>query len=130
MQKIVDRGYRYVWMNRKKGPELNQLEERQVNMWGVRRNLGARSLQARIEERVLRKIGPVLKMEDTRPTKRATLGWHVPPVTPTPERKPRHGSIEYWRKILHEMQTQLNIWYGIDQIGERGQGKKKNGKES
>ena len=41
-------------------------------------------------------------MENTRPTKRVTLGWYVPPVTPTPERKPRHGTLEYWRKILNE----------------------------
>ena len=41
-------------------------------------------------------------MENTHPTKRVTLGWYVPPVTPTPERKPRHGTLEYWRKILNE----------------------------
>ena len=94
MQKIVDQGYRYVWMNRKKGPALKQMEEKQVNMWGVRKSLGVRSLQAMIEERVLRRIGHVLRMENTRPTKRVTLGWYVPPVTPTPERKPRHGILE------------------------------------
>ena len=72
-----------------------------MNMWGVRRSLGVRSLQARIEERVLRRIGHVLRMENTRPTKRVTLGWYVPTVTPTPERKPRHGTLG-WRKILNE----------------------------
>ena len=85
MHKIVDQGYRYVWMNKKKGPALQQMEEKQVNMWGVRKSLGVRSLQAKIEESVLRRIGHVLRMENTRPTKRVTLGWYVPPVTPTPE---------------------------------------------
>ena len=56
-------------------------------MWGVRRSLGVRSLQAKIEERVMQRIGHVLRMENTHPTKRVTLGWCVPPVTSTPERK-------------------------------------------
>ena len=42
------------------------------------------------------------RTENTRLTKRVTLGWYVPPVTTTPERKPRHGTLEYWRKILNE----------------------------
>ena len=102
MQQIVDHGYRYVWMKKKKGPALKQTEEKQVNMWGMRKSLGVRSLQAKIEERELGRIGTVLRMENTRPPKRVTLGWYVPPVTPTPERKPRHGTLEYWRKILNE----------------------------
>ena len=60
MQKIADQGYRYVWMNKKKGPALKQMEEKQVNMWGVRKSLGVRSMQAKTEERVLRRIGHVL----------------------------------------------------------------------
>ena len=68
----------------------------------MRKSLGVRSLQAKIEERVLQRIGHVLRMENTRPTKRVTLDWYVPPVTPTPERKPRHGTLEYWRNILNE----------------------------
>ena len=42
-------------------------------------------------------------MESTRSTKRVTLGCYVQPVTPTPERKPRHRTLEYWRKILNEV---------------------------
>ena len=59
-------------------------------------------MAAKIEERVLRKIGHVLKMENNRPTKRIALGWYVPPVTPTPQRKPKHGTLEYWRKIIYD----------------------------
>ena len=82
------------------GPK--QMEERQLNMWGVKRSLGVRSLQAKIEERVLRRIGYVLRLENARPTKRVTFGLYVPPVTPTSERKPRHGTLEYRRKTLNE----------------------------
>ena len=32
MQKIADQGYHYIWMNKKKGAALKQMEERQVNM--------------------------------------------------------------------------------------------------
>ena len=39
MQKIVDQEYRYVWMKNKKGPHQKQVEERKVNMYGVRRSL-------------------------------------------------------------------------------------------
>ena len=34
MQKIVDQGYCFVWMNKKKGPALKQMEENKVNIWG------------------------------------------------------------------------------------------------
>ena len=43
-----------------------------MNMWGVRKSLGVRSLQAKIEERVLRRTGHVLRMENTRLTNRVS----------------------------------------------------------
>ena len=36
-----------------------------MKMWGGRKSLGVRSLQAKIEERVLRRIGHVLGMADS-----------------------------------------------------------------
>ena len=89
-------------MDKRGGPALKQMEEKRVNMWGVRRQLGIRSMQAKIEERVLRRIGHVLRMDNNRPMKQITLGWYAPPVAPTPERKQRHGTIEYWRKLLRD----------------------------
>ena len=59
-------------------------------------------MQAKIEERVLRRIGHVLCMDSNRPTKKITLGWYTTSVPPAPERKARHGTIEYWRKLLRE----------------------------
>ena len=102
LQRVVDQGYRNIWMDKRGGPALKQMEEKRVNMWGVRIKLGIRSMQAKIEERVLRRIGHVLRMDNNRPTKQMTLGWYAPPVTPTPERKLRHGTIEHWRKVLRE----------------------------
>ena len=66
------------------------------------RKLGIRLMQVKIEERVLRRIGHVLQIDHNRLTKQITLGWHAPTVKPTPERKPRHGTIEYWRKVLRQ----------------------------
>ena len=95
LQRAVDQGYRYIWMDKRGGPALKHMEGKRMNMWGVRRALGVRSMQARIEERVLRWIGHVLRMDNNRPTKQITLGWYTPSVTPTPQRKARHGTIEY-----------------------------------
>ena len=57
MQKIVNQGYTYVQMDKKKGSAIKQMEGKQVNVWGVRKSLVGRSLQAKILERVLRRIG-------------------------------------------------------------------------
>ena len=93
LQRVIDQGYRYIWMDKRGGPALKQMEGKRMNMWGVRRALGVRSMQARIEERVLRRIGHVLRMDNNRPTKQITLGWYTPLATPTPQRKARHGTI-------------------------------------
>ena len=66
-QRVVDQGYRYIWMDKRGGLVLKQMEEKRVNMWGVRRKLGIRSIQAKIEERALRRIGHVLRMDNNRP---------------------------------------------------------------
>ena len=89
-------------MDKRGGPALKQMEEKRVNMWGVSRKLGIRSMQAKIEERVLRRIGHILRMDNNRPMKQITIRWYAPPVTPTPESKPRHSTIAYWRKVLRE----------------------------
>ena len=53
MQKVMNQGYRYLWINKKKGPALKQMEGRKVSMLEVRRNLGVMLLKGKIEERVL-----------------------------------------------------------------------------
>ena len=102
MERIVDQGYRYVWVNTKGGPVLMQVEEKRVNLWAVRRNFGVTSMQAKIEERVMRRISHILRMENNHPTKRITLGWYVPLLATTPQRRPRRGTLGYWRKVPNE----------------------------
>ena len=48
MQRTIDQGYRYVWVNKKGGPVLMQMEEKLVNILGVRRSFGVRSMHAKI----------------------------------------------------------------------------------
>ena len=73
-----------------------------MKIWGGRRSFGVRSLQAKIEERVMRRIGHILRMENNHPTKWITLGWYVPLLATTPQRRRRRGTLEYWRKVLNE----------------------------
>ena len=84
-----------LYLDKRGGPALKQMEEKRVSMWGVRRDLGVRSMQAEIEERVLRQIGHVLCMDNNCRMTEITLGWYAASVTPTPERKARHGTMEY-----------------------------------
>ena len=51
----------------------------------------------------MRRIGHILRMENNHPTKRITLGWYVPLLATTPQRRPRLGTLEYWRKVLNEV---------------------------
>ena len=102
LQSVVDQGYSYIWMYRRGEPALKQMEEKRVNVWGVRRDFGVRSMQGKMEEGVLRRICHVLHMDNNRPTRQITLGWYTLSITPTPERKAKHGTIKYWRKLLRE----------------------------
>ena len=73
LQRFMDKAYRYVWMRRNKGPGLIQMEEANINMFGVRKQLGVKSIECKIEERTLRRIGHVLRMPNTRLTKKVVL---------------------------------------------------------
>ena len=95
-------------MDKKGWSVLKQMEEKRVNMWGVRRDLRVRQLQAKMERRVMRRTGHVLRLDNNRPTKQTTLGWYTPPVTPLPQRKLRHSTIEYWRKITSAARLDAN----------------------
>ena len=102
MQKIIDKGYRYVWVNTKGGPVLKQTEEKRMKIWGGRRIFGVRSMQAKIKERVMRRIGHIQRMENNHPTNQITLDCYVPLLATTPQKRPRRGTLEYWRKVLNE----------------------------
>lgn len=74
MQRVVDKMYRYVWMDKKGGPALRQMAAAGINMFGIRRELQATSIRSQIEQRVLLRIGHVLRMDNSRLTKVAVLG--------------------------------------------------------
>ena len=74
LQRWMDKCYRYVWSDRN-GEPLRQMAERHVNMIDVRQRLGIKSVEWKIERRVLERIGHVMRMENDRLTKAVVLGW-------------------------------------------------------
>ena len=74
LQRWMDKCYRYVWSDRN-GELLRQMAERHENMTDVRQRLGIKSVEWKIERRVLERIGHVMRMENDRLTKAVVLGW-------------------------------------------------------
>ena len=101
MQQQVDKLYRQVWSSKTK-PPLIEMEERGVNMFGVRRKLGVKTLETKITKRVLQRIGHVLRMENGRLTKSAVLGW------PKAPRNPNNNLLQFLlHGICHSESSQL-----------------------
>ena len=74
LQQTMDKKYRYIWSN-KREPPLIQMQREGKNMFDIRRELGVKSVRQKVEKRILERIGHVIRMEDTRLTKAACLGW-------------------------------------------------------
>ena len=73
------------------------MQEKKVNMFQVRTDLGVGSLEMKIEKRTLERIGHVLRMKNDRIVKQITLGW---PVILEDQRKHRQTTIDYYRKTI------------------------------
>ena len=73
------------------------MQEKKVNMFQVRKDLGVGSLKMKIEKRTLERIGHVLRMKNDRIVKQITLGW---PVILEDQRKHRQTTIYYYRKRI------------------------------
>ena len=73
--KWMDKCWRYVWSNRN-GEPLRQMQARGENMYDVRARLGVKSVQWKVEKRVLERIGHVMRMKDESLTKVVVLGWY------------------------------------------------------
>ena len=73
------------------------MQEKKVNMFQVRKDLGVGSLEMKIEKRTLERIGHVLRMTNDRIVKQSTLGW---PVILEDQRKHRQTTIDYYRKTI------------------------------
>ena len=74
LQQFMDRIYRYIW-SRKTKPPLIQMEEEGKRMEDLWAELGIKSIRWKVEKRILERIGHIMRMEDWRMTKAATLGW-------------------------------------------------------
>ena len=72
---LLDEAYRYM-VYENKGPVTIQMETEKVNMFGIRKLLGIKSLRAKIERRSLQRMGHVLRMPNGRFTKKVHLGWY------------------------------------------------------
>ena len=106
LQRWIDRAYRYIWSN-KTCPPLRQMQRERRNMQDVRNTLNIPSLRIKIEKRTMERIGHIMRMENNREVKIATLGWYEKleqlPKTPGKKRK----TTLYWRKILREAGVDL-----------------------
>ena len=71
-------------------------------MYDVRARLGVKSVQWKIEKRVLERIGHVMRMKDESLTKVAVLGWYkkLEGVNKAPGKKRK--TVLYWKRILSE----------------------------
>ena len=83
-------------------PPLIQMQQEGKNMQDVRNSLGIKSIRAKIEKRTLERIGHIMRVEDNRMVKAATLGWLEDlenwPKTPGKKRK----TVLYWKGLLKE----------------------------
>ena len=88
LQKWMDKCWRYVWSNRN-GEPLRQMQ-------------GVKSVQWKVEKRVLERIGYVMRMKDESLTKVAVLGWYkkLEGVSKAPGKKRK--TVLYWKRILSE----------------------------
>ena len=98
LQRVVDEAYRYIWSRMNKGPIKQQMEKENINMFGVRKVLNVTSLRSKIEKRSLQRIGHILRMDNSRTTKQATLGWYQKEGI----RRAQQSTVQFWRKIIEE----------------------------
>ena len=56
-------------------PPLRQMQEEHKNMADIRRELGVKTIRWKVEKRVLKRIGHLMRKEDGRMVMTAVLGW-------------------------------------------------------
>ena len=125
LQKWMDKCWRYVGRNRN-GEPLRQMQARGENMYDVRARLGVKSVQWKIEERVLETVRHVMRMKDESLTRVAVLGWYkkLEGVSKVPGKKRK--TMLYWKKILSEAGID---WTDVGRLASNRRGWKKLVKE-
>ena len=101
LQKWMDKCYRYVWSDRN-GQPLRQMEAKGINMEDIRTLLGVKSIRWKIEERVLERVGHVMRMGNERMTKAVVLGWYEQLEGRPKMAGRKRKTVLYWKKILKE----------------------------
>ena len=102
LQRWMDKCYRYVWSDRN-GEPFRQMAERHVNMTDVKQRLGIKSVEWKIERRVLERIGHVMRMGNERLTKAVVLGrWEGLEGRGKMAGRKRK-TVLYWRRVLREI---------------------------
>ena len=101
LQRWMDKCYRYVWSDRN-GEPLRQMADRHMNMTDVRQRLGIKSVEWKIERRVLERIGHVMRMENDRLTKAVVLGWWEGLEGRGKMAGRKRKTVLYWRRVLRE----------------------------
>ena len=78
------------------------MEREHKNMEDIRNELRVQTVKWKIEKRVMERIGHVMRMDDTRTTKAATLGWleGLEHIDKCPGKK--RDTVLYWRRIVKE----------------------------
>ena len=71
-------------------------------MFDIRRELGVKSVRQKVEKRILERIGHVFRMEDTRLTKAACLGWMEDLERHDKVPGKKRKTVLYWKKTLKE----------------------------
>ena len=101
MQQWIDRRYRYKWSN-KKEPPLKTMQRIKHNMQDLRNSLQINTLQWKIEQRILQRIGHVMRLDNSRPVKRAMTGW-LPALETIPKEKTKiRTTPHYWNRLVKE----------------------------
>ena len=101
LQSWVDKCYRWVWSGGR-GQPLRRMQELGVNMIDVRKKLGVRALESKIEKRVLERVGHVMRMGDERLTKAVVLGWYGELEGRVKRTGRKRKTVLYWRRVLIE----------------------------
>ena len=75
------------------------MQEKSINMFGVRKQLIIDSMELKIEKRHLIRVGHILRMDNNRLTKQLVKGWPAPEISDQ-HRKARQTTIGYWRTLM------------------------------
>ena len=86
-------------MGQQRQTPIKEMQEKSINLCGVRKQLTIDSMEQKIEKRHLIRIGHKLRMDNNRLTTQLVLGWPAPEISDQ-HRKARQTIIGYWRTLL------------------------------